>query len=95
MNTNFPELSPRQLSAYKEIQRIKMAWMILYVLLAIVVALTATVIILIFLERHWAVSTATGVLDSIFGTGLVKIISFHWPSKEKPTQTVPTLKASA
>jgi hypothetical protein len=79
MADRFPDLTPRQLNAYREIQRIRMAWLVLGVLLAVVVALTASVLVLIFLERHWAASTASGVLDGIFGTGLIKIISFHWP----------------
>lgn len=82
MSDKYPDLSSRQVYAYKEVQRIEMAWFILYCMMGIVAALTAAVIWFIYLERHWAATTATGLLDGIFGTCLVKIISFHWPSKQ-------------
>ncbi|MBB5062453.1 hypothetical protein [Granulicella mallensis] len=93
MNDKLPkllDLTPQQLATYQvvqainlERQRTAMQWLVLGVTLAIVVALTIFIFVLIYNERHWAATTAIGVLDGLFGVCLLKVISSMWPIKIK------------
>jgi hypothetical protein len=79
VNMRGPKTSPL---SHPPPQCIRMAWVILYVVLVAVVALTAAFIVLVFQEKRWAATRALGALDGLFGTCLLRMIWFHWPAKK-------------
>ena len=77
------DLTPEQLKLYQVIQRNRMAWVVLIVMLATFVVLIAIVVWAAINERT-GVAGVLGLLDGIVGLAIRHIISFLFPHEPPP-----------
>ena len=78
---NPPSLTPRQLEAFKVIQRIYMAWVTLIVVLVLFTVCLGFFLYAVFWgDAHVTPTSILGVIDGILGWCLKAIINYLFPS---------------
>ena len=80
---NLKDLTTEQLELYQVIQRIRMAWLVLIVMLAAFLSLIVIVVWAAIYERN-GVAIVLGLLDGIVGWTIKHITSFLFPHEPTP-----------
>ena len=70
----------KQLTIYKELQKIRQGWIAFWFIVIAVAALTVAFLYCIFDRVNGGPTTISGILDGLFGVCLRSIIKFHFPS---------------
>lgn len=81
-----------ELALYKELSKINQGWVVMWVVLAICIGLTAAILYATFATKDYKVAGINGLLDGLFGWSLKTIVKFHYPSSEPPKAIVPLIK---
>ena len=81
------KLSPDQLKIYTELQRIRMGWLTLYVVLGLfTIGFGAFLYALFFIHEQTLGKAITGGIDTLLGWALKDIVAYLFPAK-KPSRT--------
>lgn len=72
---NLTDLTPEQLEVYKVLQRNRMAWVVLIVMLVMFVGLTI-VVVWMAIVGHPEVAVVLGLVNGIVGWAIKQIVSF-------------------
>jgi hypothetical protein len=84
MNHNHLDLTPEQLTVYTELQRIRMAWVTLAVVLILfAIGLLSFLYAVFWVERQDAPKVILGGIDGVLGWALKTIISYLFPSPQR------------
>lgn len=78
------KLTPDQLKIYTELQRIRMGWLTLYVVLGLfTIGFFSFLYALFFIHEQTLSKAITGGIDTLLGWALKDIVAYLFPSKKK------------
>lgn len=78
------KLTPDQLKIYTELQRIRMGWLTLYVVLGLfTIGFFSFLYALFFIHEQTLAKAITGGIDTLLGWALKNIVAYLFPSKKK------------
>jgi len=88
MNKDPLDLTPEQLKVYAELQRIRMAWVTLSVVLSLFsIALLSFLYSVFFVAEQTAPKVILGGIDTLLGWALKMIIAYLFPPTRKRGST--------
>jgi hypothetical protein len=88
MNKDLLNLTPEQLTVYTELQRIRMGWVTLYVVLSLFsIALLSFLYAVFFVTEQTAPKVILGGIDTLLGWALKMIIAYLFPPPKQRKST--------